>query len=44
MNVSNAQKNTPCKICINVAFNLYEFAFEYRYECKDCSAKLSLQN
>ena len=26
MNVSNAQKKPPCKICINVAFNLYEFA------------------
>ena len=40
MNVSIA----PCKICINVAFNLYKITFEYKDERKDCSAKPSLQN
>ena len=44
MNVSIALKNPSCKICINVAFNLYEFGFKYKDECKDCSAKPSLQN
>ena len=44
MNVSIAQKKPSCKVCINVAFNLYEIAFEYKDECKDCSAKPSFQN
>ena len=40
MNVSIA----PCKICINVAVNLYELAFKYKDKCMDCAGKPSLQN
>ena len=44
MNVYIAQKKPPCKVCINVAFNLYEIVFKYKDECKDCSAKPSFQD
>ena len=44
MNVNIAQKNPPCKMCFNVALNLYKITFEYKDECKDFSAKPSLQN
>ena len=42
MNVRIVQLNLPFKICISV--NLYEIDFKYKDECKDCSAKPSLQN
>ena len=44
MNVSIAQKKPPCKICFDIAFNLYKITFEYKDERKDCSAKPSLIN
>ena len=44
LNVSIAQKNPSCKICFNVALNLYKITFEYKDECKDCSSEPSLQN
>ena len=38
----HCSKNSPCKICFNVALNLYKIAFKYKDECKDCSAQTFL--
>ena len=44
MIVSTVQQNLPCKIYMRISLNLYVWICFYKYNCKHCSTKYSLQN